>query len=333
MKILFVTDAWTPQINGVVRTLKSTIKELNQRGHQVKVISPMNALTIPCPSYRDIPLTVLPHRHIRKTLGDFRPEAIHIVTEGPLGWAMRQFCLKRNIPFTTAFHTKFPDYIHSRYRIPTHWTYNILRAFHTESKSVMVNTKSMKRLLWQNGFRKLRNWSRGVDTDFFRPIAMKKENKMPCLLYVGRIAVEKNLEDFFNLKGRYHKVVVGDGPWLAHYRKKYPTVEFRGRQSGLDLVRSYSEADVFVFPSRTDTFGLVMLEALACGTPVAAYPTEGPIDVIQSSEVGCLNNDLAIAVKQALKKSATRCVEYATQFSWSACTDQFLNNLSPIMEG
>lgn len=327
MRILIVTDAWKPQVNGVVRTLDSTSKQLTQKGHNVEMVTPLGCKTIPMPTYNEISLTLSPSRVVRNKFLEFDPEIIHIATEGPLGWAARRHCKKHGLKFTTSFHTQFPEYIHARTRIPTGIGYTVLRRFHSLARQVMVTTGSMERKLKSVGFNNLIKWSRGVDTELFLPQERQFDLNKPKLLYVGRVAVEKNLEAFLDMKIDAHKIVVGDGPQFHQLRAKYPQVEFTGAKFGQELVQYYSMADAFVFPSRTDTFGLVMLEALACGTPVAAYPVEGPIDVIQNSEVGCLDQNLKKATLQALRKSRKKCRDYALQFSWEKCTDQFYNNL------
>ncbi|MCB0379343.1 MAG: glycosyltransferase family 1 protein [Bdellovibrionales bacterium] len=327
MKLLVVTDAWEPQVNGVVRTLKTTCHKLQTWGHEVEMLTPLGGKSIPCPTYKEISLTLSPFKHISQNMEMFNADAIHIATEGPLGWAARRYCKLRGLSFTTSFHTRFPEYIHARAKIPTHWTYKLLRRFHSLARSVMVTTPSMKTKLNEHGFKNLQHWSRGVDTDLFRPQSRSLSSNKPKLLYVGRVAVEKNLEAFLEMDIDSIKIVVGDGPQLQQLKLRYPEVIFTGAKFGDELVSYYAQADAFVFPSRTDTFGLVMLEALACGTPVAAFPTEGPLDVIQSREVGCLDRDLKKATMRALGKSRSKCRRYAEQFSWDHCTKQFLDHL------
>ncbi|MEM7646849.1 MAG: glycosyltransferase family 1 protein [Pseudomonadota bacterium] len=329
MRILIVTDAWKPQVNGVVRTLDSTVQELSRRGHSVEMVTPLGCKTIPMPTYNEIPLVLSPKYHVHSTFENFQPEMVHIATEGPLGWSARRYCKKNNLEFTTSFHTQFPEYIYARTRIPTSVVYKILKRFHSLARRVMVTTHSMEKKLTGAGFKNLGQWARGVDTHLFKPQPRSFSSSKPKLLYVGRVAVEKNLEAFLDMKIDAMKIVVGDGPQLPILKAKYPEVLFAGPQFGQNLINYYSSADAFVFPSRTDTFGLVMLEALACGTPVAAYPVEGPIDVIQSTEVGCLDQNLKKATMAALRKSRRKCRDYALQFSWQKCTDQFFNNLRP----
>lgn len=328
MRIMIVTDAWKPQVNGVVRTLDTTKRELMKKGHRVEMVTPLGCTTISMPTYSEIDLVLSPKKYVVEKLNQFNPEMIHIATEGPLGWSARKLCKKNNLKFTTSFHTQFPEYIHARTRLPTGFSYKILKRFHSLARQVMVTTKSMERKLKHIGFQNLTSWSRGVDTELFRPMSMSKNSNKPILLYVGRIAVEKNLEAFLSMDIDAVKYVVGDGPQLPQLKLKYPNVIFTGAKFGQDLVQYYAMADAFVFPSRTDTFGLVMLEALACGTPVAAYPVEGPIDVIQSDEIGCLDLDLKKATLNALKKSRKLCREFALMQSWARCTTQFYNNLN-----
>ena len=330
MKILIATDAWKPQVNGVVRTLESTSNHLQKMGHSVQMVTPLGGRSIPCPTYREISLTLSPSRLVRTQFEQYDPEIVHIATEGPIGWAARRHCIKHQLKFTTSFHTQFPEYIHARTRFPTVWTYKVLRRFHSLAKKVMVTTFSMEKKLTENGFNNLASWSRGVDTDLFKPMNRSFASIKPKLLYVGRVTVEKNLEAFLDVDVDAVKIVVGDGPQLASLKQRYPDVLFTGAKFGQELVQYYSMADAFVFPSQTDTFGLVMLEALACGTPVAAYPVTGPVDVIQSSEVGCLDQNLKTAILRALGKSRRKCRNYAMQFSWENCTQQFLNNLMPV---
>lgn len=327
MRILIVTDAWKPQVNGVVRTLESTSNQLIKSGHTVEMLTPLGCRTIPCPTYNEISLVFSPHKIVRNSFEQFKPEIVHIATEGPLGWSARRFCKQNNLKFTTSFHTRFPEYIHARTRFPMGISYTVLRRFHSLARQVMVTTHSMEVKLRDVGFKNLKKWSRGVDTDLFKPQIRTIDSNKPKLLYVGRVAVEKNLEAFLDMDIDALKIVVGDGPQFMQLKHRYPEVFFAGAKFGEELVQYYSMADAFVFPSRTDTFGLVMLEALACGTPVAAFPTEGPIDVIQSTDVGCLDHNLKRATMTALRKSRRKCRDYAIQFSWEKCTEQFFNNL------
>jgi glycosyltransferase involved in cell wall biosynthesis len=331
MKIAIISDAWLPQINGVVRTLMRTIEELQALGHETHVVSPDLFRNLPCPSYAEIRLAVLPARRLARLLDGFQPCAIHIATEGPLGYAARRYCLARGLPFTTAFHTRFPEYVKARIGMPLGAGYSVLRRFHAPASGVMVATLSLERDLDARGFRNLKRWTRGVDTAMFHPRDKAfLDLPRPIHLYVGRIAVEKNVEAFLKLDLPGSKLVVGSGPQLADLKRRYPDVRFAGPRQGEDLARHYAAADVFVFPSRTDTFGLVLLEALASGLPVAAYPVPGPLDVIDGASVGFLDEDLASAVRRALDVSPELCRDYALQFSWRRSAEQFLANLRPF---
>ena len=331
MRLLIVTDAWLPQVNGVVRTLSQVKANAEALGHDVRVISPDLFTTLPCPGYAEIRLAVAPGRHLAALANSLAPDAIHIATEGPLGYAARRYCLRRGFNFTTSFHTRFPDYIAARLGVPPAVGFAILRRFHRPSSAVLAATASLGNELQRRGFRNVRPWSRGVDTDLFRP--GKKDLfdlPRPIFMCVGRVAVEKNLEGFLDLDLPGSKVVVGDGPRLSILKRRYPHVHFTGAKTGTDLARHYAAGDVFVFPSRTDTFGLVLLESLASGIPVAAFPVPGPVDVIGGSGAGCLDEDLAAAARRALQISADVCRAHALQFSWKACTEQFLGHLRPV---
>ncbi|OUD14526.1 alpha-mannosyltransferase [Thioflexithrix psekupsensis] len=333
MKILIVSDAWLPQINGVVRTLSTTCQLLQHLGHEVQVINPEQFTTVPCPTYPEIRLTVNGFKRVGRLIEEFAPDSIHIATEGPLGWLARWHCIRHHKAFTTSFHTRFPEYVYARFRVPLTWTYSVLRRFHRYSAKIMVTTPSMYQELSAQGFESLSIWSRGVDVSLFRPRkeAFLEHLPRPLAMYVGRVAVEKNIEAFLNAELPGSKVVVGDGPQLPALRQKYPAVHFVGLKKGEELARYYAAADVFVFPSRTDTFGLVMLEALACGTPVAAYPVPGPLDVIgEHSTVGCLHENLEEAVRIALTRDRAQCRAHALRYSWQACTQQFLDNLQIV---
>lgn len=331
MKIAIVTDAWHPQVNGVVRTLTAVHDGLATAGHRPEVIAPHQFRTIPCPGYTSIRLAVGAGPALRRRLDAFEPDAVHIATEGPLGFLARAHCLRRDWPFTTAFHTKFPEYLQARIGLPLAWGYAALRRFHAPSSGVMVATATMRRDLAARGFAELRAWTRGVDTESFRPgCPPALELPRPVFLYVGRIAVEKNLPAFLDLDLPGSKLVVGDGPMLAALRRRYKQVHFAGAQTGEALVRHYAAADVMVLPSRTETFGLVLLEALACGVPVAAYPAPGPEDVIGDSGAGILGEELRAAAKAALAIPRERCRARAQLFSWQACLDQFVSHLAWI---
>jgi glycosyltransferase involved in cell wall biosynthesis len=342
MRILVVTDAWHPQVNGVVRTLGMLRDELTQMGHEPIFITPDQFRSVPCPTYPEIRLSLRPGRRLARTIEANQPCAIHIATEGPLGWAARRYCLKRSLPFTTAYHTKFPEYIRARFRVPLPVSYRLIRKFHAPASTIMVATQTIQDELEHRGFERIRRWSRGVDTDLFRPRSAEEIEALapgllalpkPVHLYVGRVAIEKNIQAFLTADLPGTKLVVGDGPQLEELRRKYPDVVFAGAKTGEALAAHYAAASVFVFPSRTDTFGLVLLEALASGVPVAAYPVPGPLDVIGRSPAGVLSEDLAEAARRALTIPAETCRAHALSFSWQACTQQFLDNLSPFDPG
>jgi len=332
MRIALVTDAWEPQVNGVVRTLRAVTEELACRGHEVEVVSPGQYRSLPCPTYPEIRLALVRPQAVGERLADFAPEAIHISTEGPLGWAARRWCLGHGRHFTTAYHTQFPEYLARRSGLPAGVFWPYIRLFHGPSSGVMVATRTIREQLAAQGFTRLRDWSRGVDLGQFGPdIAPPDlffELPRPIQLYVGRVAVEKNIEAFLANGHPGSKVVVGDGPALARLKAAFPEAHFLGKQSGAALAACYTGADVFVFPSRTDTFGLVMIEALACGTPVAAYPVAGPLDVL-TPESGCMDESLEQAIAGALQLDRERCMAHGRGFSWQASTDQFLAALAP----
>jgi len=287
--------------------------------------------SVPCPTYPEIRLSLFPAAKIAKIIEEALPSAIHIATEGPLGMAARKYCVKKGIPFTTAFHTRFAEYVNARTRIPVSWGYAFLRWFHGPSSAVMVATESLQEDLESKGFKNIVRWTRGIDTDLFHPQEKGLQNlKRPLFMYVGRVAVEKNIESFLALDLPGTKVIVGDGPQRAELERKFPDTYFAGMKTGADLAFHYAAADVFVFPSKTDTFGLVLLEALASGVPVAAYPVTGPLDVIGNSPVGSLDTDLAAAARKALELDPKACRDYALEFSWSKSADQFLKNLDPF---
>jgi len=328
MRLLLVTDAWAPQVNGVVVTLANTIRCLERLGHEVHVLSPAGMRTVPLPSYPEIALAVLPGRAVARRFGEVRPEAVHIATEGPLGIAARNHCVANGLGFTTAYHTCFPEYLRPRFGIPLAWTYAWLRRFHRPSSAVLVGTDTIRKMLEQRGFARVASWSRGVDLEAFHPRPGRfTEYLGPVFLYVGRIAVEKNLPAFLALDLPGTKLVVGDGPARAQLQKRYPEAVFVGMKTGAELVACYQRADVFVFPSRTDTFGLVLLEAMACGTPVAAFPVRGPIDVVKEPRAGILDEDLREAAMAALLLDREDVRSYAERYSWERCTRQFASHL------
>lgn len=329
MRIAIVSDAWDPQINGVVTTLKRTCEELTALGHTAAVIGPDRFRTLPCPGYPSIRLALWPWKTLARLLDALEPDAIHIATEGPLGQAARRYCLRRELGFTTAYHTQFPEYLALRTPIPARWTYAAVRRFHAPAARTMVATASQQAVLEAHGFRHLVPWSRGVDTSLFRPRDKRfLEAPRPIAMYVGRVAVEKNLEAFLALDLPGSKFVVGDGPALASLRERHPTAHFTGFKHGEELAQHLAAADVFVFPSRTDTFGLVLLEAMACGVPVAAYPVTGPKDVVRPGETGVLSDDLGRATREALRLDPAACVAHAKAYSWRNATLQFLANLA-----
>jgi glycosyltransferase involved in cell wall biosynthesis len=330
VKIAIVTDAWRPQTNGVVKTLSTTADGLHALGHDVRIVEPNQFKTFPCPTYPEIRLAWLPYRRVSQLLEEFGPDAIHIATEGTLGAAARKWCLRRRFPFTTSYHTQFPEYVRARVPIPLALSYAHLRRFHSAAARTMVATPAMQRLLESRGFRNIARWTRGVDVSLFRPRTKSYlDFPRPIAMYVGRVAVEKNIEAFLELQLPGTKVVVGDGPARAELEAKYPSAKFVGFKFGEELAAHVAAADVFVFPSRTDTFGLVMLEAMACGVPVAAYPVTGPIDVVTPGVTGALSEDLRMAALAALKLDPNQCRAYALANTWESATRQFLSHLAP----
>jgi glycosyltransferase involved in cell wall biosynthesis len=328
MKILIVTDAWYPQINGVVRTITRTCEELRRMGHTIDVIGPDRFHTLPCPTYPEIRLSLFPSRKLHRFIEDMKPDAIHISTEGPLGLSARAWCLRNKFPFTTTFHTQFPEYVWLRTRIPLSVSYRFMRWFHSPAVVTMVATQTLHERLSHWGFKNLGMWSRGVNIELFRPGDKDYLNvKRPLFMYMGRVAIEKNIEAFLKLSLPGTKYVVGGGPHLEMLRRKYPDAVFTGAKEDADLARHVAAADVFVFPSVTDTFGLVLIEALACGVPVAAFPVQGPVDVIENGVTGYLNDDLRQAALDTLTLNSARCREEALKYTWEACTRQFLNHL------
>jgi glycosyltransferase involved in cell wall biosynthesis len=333
--MLIVTDAWRPQINGVVRSLECTADELTRMGVRVEVLSPQSFVTIPCPTYPEIRLSLTHRGVIRKRILEFDCEHLHIATEGPLGLLAGAAARRLGMPFTTAYHSRFPEYVEARWPLPVSWFYAWFRRFHNFGNGCMVATETLRRDLEARGFRNLMTWSRGVDTEMFRPhtgSVLPADLPRPIFINVGRISVEKNITAFLDLDLPGSKVVVGDGPQLASLRRDYPDVHFTGAKSGDDLARHFASADAFVFPSRTDTFGLVLLEALACGVSVAAYPVMGPSDVLGDSRVGILSDDLRQAALDALDIPKDQCRAWAERHSWASCTRQFLDNAIAAQE-
>jgi glycosyltransferase involved in cell wall biosynthesis len=335
MRIAIVTDAWEPQVNGVVRTLQSVRRVLEGQGHKVKVISPDLFYSVPCPTYPEIRLAMVRSRTIGDLLDEFSPHAVHLATEGPVCVAARRWCLRHDFPFTTAYHTQFPDYVEARSGVPAEWVWRYIRWFHAPAQSILASTASIRQALVDHGLTQVRHWGRGVDLANFHPGVVPHpamaELPGPVQLYVGRVAVEKNLEAFLASSHPGTKVVVGDGPARATLEAKYPDAKFMGSMFGAELAQAYRAADVFVFPSKTDTFGLVMIEALACGTPVAAYPVTGPVDIL-TPETGAMAEDLDAAIAQALTRDRDACAAYGRSFTWEASAAQFLAALVPIIE-
>ncbi len=334
MKIALITDAWAPQVNGVVRTLEQMCSALQQLGHIVEVIGPARYLTMPCPGYPEIRLSLLASLTIRRALRGADYDAVHIATEGPLGIAARRYCRRRNIAFTTACHTRLIEYIQMRLpRLPSRRAYRWLQRFHSAASATMVRSRSHRDELSARGFTNLKIWPGAVDTARFRPLGKAYwDLPRPVALYAGRVAIEKNLVEFLRLDLPGSKVIVGDGPDRQRLQKQFPEAIFCGYKYADDLVRAISAADVFVFPSKSDTFGLVMLEAMACGVPVAAYPVAGPRDVVDDGCNGALDNDLQQAVYRALRCAPEDCIERAGDFSIRRSVERFLSLLATSPE-
>ena len=333
MRIALASDAWTPQVNGVVTTLKATAASLAALGHEVHILHPQGLPCLPCPSYPEIRLALAPGAHVARELGAFRPQAVHIATEGPLGLAVRRFCRARDVPFTSSYHTRYPEYLRARAPVPLALSYAWLRRFHRAAARTLVSSPTLQGELARRGFERLHLWRRGVDLECFRPrpaSALLEGLPRPILACVGRLAVEKNLEAFLALRIPGTKLVIGDGPRRAVLAARYPQAHFLGYRMGVELAQLLSGADVLVFPSRTDTFGLVMVEALACGVPVAAFPVPGPQDVLEPGVTGVLHADLAVAIGGALRLDRRACAARARLFSWHAASQQFLDALVPI---
>jgi glycosyltransferase involved in cell wall biosynthesis len=327
MRILVATDAWHPQVNGVVRTLTMMAEAAGTFGVDVSFLTPQSFRTFALPSYRDLRLALPYQAKIARLIADARPDSIHIATEGPIGFLVRRYCRKHGVPFTTSFHTRFPEYISARLPVPENWIWAALRAFHRPSQAVMAATPALAAELRIRGFRNVVLWPRGVDGSLFHPRAVDLGLPRPVFLCVGRVAVEKNLEAFLELDLPGSKVIVGEGPARAALARKYPQAVFLGARQGEALAEAYAGADVFVFPSRTDTFGLVLLEALASGVPVAAFPVTGPRDVIGTAPVGALNDDLRAACLSALTISPQACLEFAAEHTWEVSARTFVDNI------
>lgn len=330
MRITIVADAWRPQTNGVVTTLEQTVTHLRRFNHEVELVTPDQFTNYPCPTYPEIRLALMPDRAIRRNLRRFDPHAIHIATEGPLGIAARACALAMDLRFTTSYHTQFPQYLNARFPIPIRLTYWALRRFHGAATHTMVSTPGIRKELVSRGFTNIVRWRRGVDTELFRPRAKDLLNlPRPIAAYVGRVAVEKNIDAFMQMEWSGSKLVIGDGPERARLQSRYPAATFVGLRHGDDLAAHLAAADIMVFPSLTDTFGLVNLEAMACGVPVAAFPVPGPLDSVVDNVTGALDQDLAAAARRALRLDPADCRAHAKTWTWEACTREFESNLVP----
>jgi glycosyltransferase involved in cell wall biosynthesis len=331
MRIAIPTDAWHPQVSGVVTKFERVAREIEHMGHEVCLITPDMFRTIPCPTYPQIKLALNPRRRAAELLDAFAPDCIHLATEGPIGFAVRSYCLRRNYPFTTSYTTRFPEYIRLRFPIPLSVSYSVFRWFHSASSGVMVSTSALMNELSKWGFKNLVEWTPGVDTELFSPARKGLlTDERPILMYVGRVAVEKSIEKFLDLNLGGSKYVVGDGPDFVKLKARYRQARFVGYKTGEELASYYASADAFVFPSKTDTFGLVILEALSSGVPVAAYPVRGPLDIIKQGETGFMDEDLGKAVRKALAIDGGRCREFALSHGWAKSVRQFIYNLAPI---
>ncbi len=328
MRLLIATDAWRPQVNGVVQTYERLAEQLLLMGHQVEFITPNGFRTLPMPTYPEIRLAMITPGQARRRIVAFQPDHIHIATEGPIGLATRAYCVSKGQPFTTSYHTRFPEYLTARLPVPESWGYAFERWFHNAATGIMVATHSLMNELASKGLKRLMPWTRGVDTKLFRPREARSFGGGPVFLYVGRVAVEKNIDAFLNLDLPGKKVIVGRGPQLPALKSAYPQAVFTGPLFGEALAEAFASCDVFVFPSRTDTYGVVMLEALASGSPIAAYPVTGPKDIVLQGKVGCLSEDLQEAALNALKMDRAACRNYALGFSWETCARQFIHNVT-----
>lgn len=324
MRVQIVSDAWHPQVNGVVRTVEYIVNESKNLGHEVNLITSEGLRTFSVPKYAEIKVALFAKKHVSARIAEFNPECMHIATEGPLGIAARKYCIKNNIKFTTCYHTNYPEYFKAMFYFPEWITYALLRGFHKPAKHVLATTERMAKDLRHHGFKNVEVWGRGVDTEQFKPEGEKAVKlDEPVFCYIGRVSIEKNIKAFLDLDLPGSKMIVGDGPQLAELRNLYKDVYFAGSQQGEDLAAHYRSADCFVFASKTDTFGLVLLEALACGVPVAAYPVRGPIDVLPGCEAAVMDEDLQKAALQAVKLSKQKAREFALQHSWYECVKQF----------
>lgn len=328
MRVLIASDAWTPQINGVVRTLQQVQTLAGEFDVETHFVTPDQFRTLPLPGYAEIRLALAGAGALAAIMDKVRPDVVHVATEGPIGFAARRVCLSRGVTLTTSFHTRFPEYLHARTGFPVGVSYAALRRFHNASQGTLVSTPSLEAELQGKGFNNLMRWSRGVDLAQFKPrVASTVDWPRPIYLNVGRVAVEKNLDAFLSIDLPGTKVIVGDGPQRASLQEKYPDAVFLGALVGRELADIYAQADVFVFPSRTDTFGMVLLEALASGLPVAAYPVTGPADVIGGTQAGILCSDLRAAALDALRVDQAACLALAHSYSWQASIGQFCANL------
>lgn len=334
MRVLIATDAWRPQVNGVARTIENVAAQLEIAGGEVRLLTPEGRRTAALPSYPEIRLAWLSQKEITEAMADSRPDYVHVSTEGPIGFAVRRWCVRRGLPFTTGYHTRFPEYLAARLRLPgaLRLAYAALRRFHRPSRGVMVPTPSMARELTERGFREVKTWTRGVDHERFRPLPGGETASLPGprLVYAGRLSVEKNIEAFLDAETPGTKVVIGDGPDRKALETRYPEAHFTGYLFGDDLAREISGCDVFVFPSRSDTFGLVMIEAMACGLPVAAYPAPGPVDVVEHGVSGWLDEDLSVAIENALSLDPASAIARAREYTWAESARQFADSLAPI---
>ncbi|MCA0399590.1 MAG: glycosyltransferase family 1 protein [Proteobacteria bacterium] len=332
LRILVVSDAWKPQINGVVRSLEALGREAGQFNAAIDFLTPEGFRTFALPTYPEIRMSMALPGKVSSRLAAARPHHIHIATEGPLGILARRHCLRSGLAFTTSYHTRFPEYVSARLPVPESWSYAALRRFHNAGNGIFVSTASLEAELAGRGFKRLMRWTRGVDTRLYTP-ARREETGLagPVMLYVGRIAVEKNLEAFLSLDVPGTKVLVGDGPAKAELEARFPEACFLGLKEGEALARIYASADVFVFPSLTDTFGIVLIEALASGLPIAAFPVTGPLDVVGKAPVGMLDLDLAAAIRGAMTFSRADCVAHARHFTWQASVGQFIANIRHCM--
>jgi glycosyltransferase involved in cell wall biosynthesis len=330
MRIAIVTDAWSPQTNGVVSTLRQTTSCLERLGHEIMLLNPGMFRSVPCPTYPEIRLSLFPYGGLASLLSGFHPEAIHIATEGPLGMAARRYCVRHRLQFTTSYHTQFPQYLRSRFPIPVSLSYRALLWFHGAATHCMVSTQTVRKQLAERGFRNLVSWQRGVDTELFKPQDKDfLQLPRPIAAYVGRVAIEKNIDAFLRMPWQGTKLVIGDGPELPRLKTQFPNAVYAGFRFGEDLTRHLAASDVFVFPSLTDTFGLVNLEAMACGIPVAAFPVAGPIDVVEDGVTGALDEDLARAALRAMTIDPQKCRDRALRSSWESCSREFESNLVP----